>query len=123
MNQLPLLSRRCKPRNSCAHTNPFLPPGQARVAKKWSQKDLSTLINEKAQIVQQYEQGGAIPNPQIIQKLERALNCRLPRPGKAPKAAPPPGSTASLQKGVRDNQGLTPGQRAALTRGGPAGRR
>ena len=108
---------------------------QARVAKKWAQKDLATKINEKAQIVQQYEQGSAIPNPQIIQKLERALNCRLPRPGKAPKAAAGGasgggggGSAASAAGkvpggGVRDKYGLTANQRAAITNGGPAGRR
>jgi len=45
---------------------------QARMAKKMSQKDLGTKINEKPQVVGQYEQGRAIPNPQIIGKLERA---------------------------------------------------
>ena len=60
---------------------------QARMAKKWTQKQLATAINEKPQVVGQYEQGKAIPNPQIISKLERQLNCRLPRPGKKPKAA------------------------------------
>jgi len=46
---------------------------QARMAKKMSQKDLGTKINEKPQVIQQYEQGKAVPNPAIISKLERAL--------------------------------------------------
>jgi putative transcription factor len=98
---------------------------QARVAKKWGQKDLATAINEKAQVVQQYEQGAAIPNPQIINKLERALNCRLPRPNKPKPNAGAAGGRggAPAQKGGRDAQGLTANQRAALTRGGPAARR
>jgi len=60
---------------------------QARTAKKLSQKDLGTKINEKPQVVQQYECGKAVPNPQIISKLERALGTKLPRPKKvkAPK--------------------------------------
>ncbi|GMH76099.1 hypothetical protein TL16_g06970, partial [Triparma laevis f. inornata] len=50
---------------------------QARTAKKWTQKQLATSINEKPQVIGQYESGSAIPNPQIIGKLERQLNCRL----------------------------------------------
>mmetsp|Transcript_1182 Transcript_1182/g.1927 ORF Transcript_1182/g.1927 Transcript_1182/m.1927 type:complete len:144 (-) Transcript_1182:171-602(-) len=52
---------------------------QARLARKMTQKQLATAINEKPQIIQQYESGQAIPNPQIISKLERALGARLPR--------------------------------------------
>ena len=58
---------------------------QARLAKKMNQKALGTMINEKPQVIQQYEAGKAIPNPQIISKLERALGCRLPRPKKVKK--------------------------------------
>lgn len=42
-------------------------------------------INEKPQVVGEYESGKAIPNPQLIAKLERALGARLPRPGKKAK--------------------------------------
>lgn len=42
-------------------------------------------INEKPQVVGEYESGKAIPNPQLISKLERALGVRLPRPGKKGK--------------------------------------
>ena len=37
-----------------------------------TQKELATAINEKPQIVGEYESGKAVPNPQIISKLERA---------------------------------------------------
>ena len=47
-----------------------------------TQKQLATLINEKPQIVAEYESGKAIPNGQIIAKLERALGAKLPRGGK-----------------------------------------
>ena len=52
---------------------------QARLAKKLTQKDLATAINEKPQIIQDYESGKAIPNPQIMNKLDRALGIHLPR--------------------------------------------
>lgn len=35
------------------------------------------LINEKPQIIQEYESGKAIPNQQILTKLERALGKKL----------------------------------------------
>ena len=38
---------------------------------------LLQLINEKPQIIQEYESGKAIPNQQIIGKLERALGVKL----------------------------------------------
>merc|ERR1719253_1618695 len=59
---------------------------QARMAKKMTQKDLATKINEKPQVIGEYENGKAIPNGQIIVKIERALGCKLPRPGKKPAA-------------------------------------
>ena len=34
-------------------------------------------INEKPQVVNEYEQGKAIPNQQIIGKMERALGVKL----------------------------------------------
>ena len=34
---------------------------------------------EKQSVIGEYESGKAIPNPQIISKLERALGVRLPR--------------------------------------------
>jgi putative transcription factor len=85
---------------------------QARTAKKLTQKELATAINEKPQVVAEYESGKAIPNPQIISKLERKLGVKLPRPGKsnAPKAA----GGAS---------GTTATKAPSVTRGGPPKRR
>ncbi|KAL3944592.1 MAG: hypothetical protein SGBAC_001358 [Bacillariaceae sp.] len=81
---------------------------QARMAKKMSQKELATAINEKPQVVGQYESGKAIPNPQLISKLERKLGVKLPRPGKS-KAPPKDGAKKTAKTGV--------------TRGGPPKRR
>lgn len=50
---------------------------QARMAKSITQKQLATLINEKSNIVAEYEQGKAIPNNQILGKLERKLGVKL----------------------------------------------
>ena len=55
---------------------------KARVAASLSQADLAKRINEKQSVVNDYENGRAVPNPQVIVKIERALNCRLPRPPK-----------------------------------------
>lgn len=52
---------------------------QARQAKKMTQAQLATAINERPQIISQYESGQAIPNPQILNKLDRALGTHLPR--------------------------------------------
>ena len=50
---------------------------QARMAKSLTQKQLATLINEKPNVVAEYEQGKAIPNNQILGKLERKLGVKL----------------------------------------------
>ena len=50
---------------------------QARAAKGMTQKQLATLINEKPTVVAQYEQGQAVPNNQILGKLERRLGVKL----------------------------------------------
>ncbi|KAK3007984.1 hypothetical protein RJ639_013760 [Escallonia herrerae] len=50
---------------------------QARMDKKLTQAQLAQIINEKPQIIQEYESGKAIPNQQIISKLERALGAKL----------------------------------------------
>eukprot|EP00746_Dinoflagellata_sp_MGD_P002312 gnl/MRDRNA2_/MRDRNA2_104486_c0_seq1.p1 gnl/MRDRNA2_/MRDRNA2_104486_c0~~gnl/MRDRNA2_/MRDRNA2_104486_c0_seq1.p1 ORF type:complete len:144 (-),score=39.95 gnl/MRDRNA2_/MRDRNA2_104486_c0_seq1:36-467(-) len=52
---------------------------QARLAKKMSQAALATAINEKGTVINEYESGKAIPNGQIINKLNRALGVRLPK--------------------------------------------
>ncbi|KAK1258639.1 Multiprotein-bridging factor 1b [Acorus gramineus] len=50
---------------------------QARMDKKLTQSQLAQMINEKPQVIQEYESGKAIPNQQIISKLERALGVKL----------------------------------------------
>ncbi|KAI4333841.1 hypothetical protein L6164_018600 [Bauhinia variegata] len=50
---------------------------QARMDKKLTQAQLAQLINEKPQVIQEYESGKAIPNQQIIGKLERTLGAKL----------------------------------------------
>ncbi|RWS32005.1 Endothelial differentiation-related factor 1-like protein [Leptotrombidium deliense] len=50
---------------------------QARQAKGLTQKDLATKICEKIQVVTEYEAGKAIPNQQILAKMERALGIKL----------------------------------------------
>eukprot|EP00898_Chlorokybus_atmophyticus_P009287 jgi/Chlat1/989/Chrsp108S00043 len=49
----------------------------ARLEKKLTQAQLAQAINEKPQIIQEYESGKAIPNQQILGKLERALGVKL----------------------------------------------
>jgi putative transcription factor len=56
---------------------------QARTAKKLTQSQLAQLINEKPQIIQEYETGKAIPNPQVLSKMSRVLGVVLKKnPGK-----------------------------------------
>lgn len=42
-----------------------------------SQKDLAQKVNEKPSVIQDYESGKAVPNPQILSKLERTLKVKL----------------------------------------------
>ncbi|KAK9826140.1 hypothetical protein WJX81_008376 [Elliptochloris bilobata] len=49
----------------------------ARLAKKLTQAQLAQTINEKPQVIQEYESGKAIPSPQILSKLSRALGTTL----------------------------------------------
>jgi putative transcription factor len=44
-----------------------------------NQQQLAQAVNEKQSVIADYEAGRAIPNPQIISKLERALGVHLPR--------------------------------------------
>jgi ribosome-binding protein aMBF1 (putative translation factor) len=56
----------------------------ARVDLKLSQKDVAQMINEKTSVLQEYESGKAIPNPQILAKLERVLGVKLRGTSKSP---------------------------------------
>ncbi|EDV28023.1 expressed hypothetical protein [Trichoplax adhaerens] len=48
-----------------------------RLDKKMTQKDLAQKINEKPSIITEYETGKAIPNNQLLGKMERALGVKL----------------------------------------------
>lgn len=50
---------------------------QARTAKKMTQIQLAQAVNEKPQVIQEYESGKAIPNPQVLSKLSRVLGVTL----------------------------------------------
>jgi transcriptional regulator with XRE-family HTH domain len=54
----------------------------ARMELKLSQKEVAQKINEKPSVLQDYESGKAIPNAQILAKLERTLGVKLR--GKSP---------------------------------------
>ena len=55
---------------------------------EWTQKDLATKICGKVQVVVEYEQGKAIPNQQILAKLERNLGYKLRGKDKGQKIEP-----------------------------------
>ncbi|KAI7866788.1 multi protein bridging factor 1-domain-containing protein [Mucor mucedo] len=50
---------------------------KGRQDKKMLQKDLAVAINEKPQVVNEYESGKAIPNQNVLGKMERALGIKL----------------------------------------------
>ncbi|KAI9509967.1 ylMBF1 [Russula earlei] len=49
----------------------------ARMELKLSQKEVAQKINEKPSVLQDYESGKAVPNAQILAKLERVLGVKL----------------------------------------------
>jgi len=53
----------------------------ARLAKKMTQADLAKAINEKPQVINEYENGKAIPNPQVLSKMSRVLGVKLKKSG------------------------------------------
>jgi putative transcription factor len=55
---------------------------QGRAAKGMKQKDLSTKINVKPQVIGDYESGRAVPDNKILGKIERALGIKLRGKGK-----------------------------------------
>ncbi|TKY44656.1 Multiprotein-bridging factor 1c [Spatholobus suberectus] len=50
---------------------------KARLEKKMSQAELAKQINERAQVVQEYENGKAVPNQAVLAKMERVLGVKL----------------------------------------------
>ena len=53
----------------------------ARLAKKMTQAQLAQAINEKPQVIQEYESGKAIPSPAVLSKLSRVLGVVLSNKG------------------------------------------
>ncbi|KAK9904012.1 hypothetical protein WJX75_002550 [Coccomyxa subellipsoidea] len=49
----------------------------ARLEKKLTQAQLGQLINEKPNVIQEYENGKAIPAPAVLSKLSRVLGVQL----------------------------------------------
>ncbi|KIM87626.1 hypothetical protein PILCRDRAFT_773156 [Piloderma croceum F 1598] len=49
----------------------------ARMEKQFTQKELAQKVNEKPSVIQDYESSKAIPNAQILGKLERTLGVKL----------------------------------------------
>jgi len=58
---------------------------RARMAKKWSQKDLAQRLNVKQSVINEYESGKVIPDSALIAKMNRMLGCKLP-PVQKPKS-------------------------------------
>lgn len=52
---------------------------KARQAKKMTQKQLAMALNERPSVINDYESGKAVPNGQLIARIEKALGCKLPR--------------------------------------------
>ncbi|KAK9382310.1 multi protein bridging factor 1-domain-containing protein [Kockiozyma suomiensis] len=50
---------------------------KARLDKSLTQKDLAVKVNEKSNIINDYEMGRAVPNQQLLGKLERVLGVKL----------------------------------------------
>ncbi|KAH7729395.1 MBF-1 protein [Aphelenchoides avenae] len=50
---------------------------QARAQKEWTQKEFATKINEKVEVVREYENAKAVPSQQVLSKMERALGVKL----------------------------------------------
>lgn len=53
---------------------------QARIAKKLTQAQLAQQINEKPQIINEYESGKAIPNPQVSRMIVLEDACIVYKP-------------------------------------------
>jgi len=53
---------------------------KARCEQKLTQKELAFKLNLDVKIIQEYENGKAIPNPNIINKMDRVLGTKLRDP-------------------------------------------
>lgn len=50
---------------------------KGRQAKNLNQKELAALVNEKQSVLTDYESGKAVPNEQVLQRIEKALGIYL----------------------------------------------
>lgn len=65
---------------------------QGRQSKGLTQKDLATKINEKPQVITDYEAGKGIPNNVIIGKIERVIGLKLRGKDRGKPLVVPPGN-------------------------------
>jgi len=52
---------------------------EARMSKKWKQKDLAQRVNATQSDVQKWESGKSVPPPNVRNKLNRVLGTKLPK--------------------------------------------
>ena len=50
-----------------------------------TQKQLAVKLNEQVSVIQGYENGSIIPTGLKLANLQKALDCKLPKPPKPPK--------------------------------------
>ncbi|CAH9102992.1 unnamed protein product [Cuscuta epithymum] len=50
---------------------------KARIEKKLTQAELAKQINERTQVVQEYENGKAVPNQAVLARMEKVLGVKL----------------------------------------------
>jgi putative transcription factor len=77
---------------------------QARQAKGMTQKDLATKISEKPQVINEFENGKALPNQAVFAKLERTLGVKLRGKDKGQPLAPAPGAAAGATGGAKSSK-------------------
>jgi len=63
---------------------------KGRQQKEMTQKQLATKINEKPQVINEYESGKAIPNNQVLGKIERCIGIKLRGKDKGKPLGGPP---------------------------------
>lgn len=52
---------------------------QARITKKWNQKEMANQLKCTTQQIAKYENGKEVPSNAMIAKMEKVLGVRLPR--------------------------------------------
>nr|CAG4636660.1 EOG090X0ILG [Eubosmina coregoni]SVE70175.1 EOG090X0ILG [Eubosmina coregoni] len=71
---------------------------KGRQDKGFTQKELATKINEKPQVITDYEAGRGIPNQMILGKIERAIGIKLRGKDKGAPLEPPAPKAAAVKK-------------------------